>query len=87
VGQLQFDVMLHRLDHEYGVRCRLERMSARYPRWVAGPEEEIARVARERNLLRLYDAKGNPLLLFEDAWTLRWTVERETGLQYFDVAP
>jgi peptide chain release factor 3 len=45
VGQLQFDVMLHRLEHEYGAPCRLERISARHPRWVVGPMDEIERIA------------------------------------------
>ena len=31
VGLLQFDVMLHRLEHEYGAPCRLEKITARYP--------------------------------------------------------
>ncbi len=48
VGMLQFDVMLHRLEHEYGVRCRLEKMAGRYPRWVTGPKDAIERVGRER---------------------------------------
>ncbi|MBA3890030.1 MAG: peptide chain release factor 3 [Gemmatimonadaceae bacterium] len=87
VGQLQFDVMLHRLEHEYGVRTRLERITGRYPRWVVGKIEEIERVARERGRLLLYDVKGNPLLLFEDQWGMRWVLDRETGLQFFDVAP
>ena len=87
VGMLQFDVMLHRLEHEYGVRCRLERIAGKLPRWVTGPPEEIERVARDRNCLLLYDSKGNPLLLFEDAWTLRWTLERETALTFHEIAP
>ncbi|HEY9516930.1 MAG TPA: peptide chain release factor 3, partial [Gemmatimonadaceae bacterium] len=37
VGLLQFDVMLHRLEHEYGVPCRLENIPYRFPRWVTGP--------------------------------------------------
>jgi len=87
VGLLQFDVMLHRLEHEYGVPCKLEKLGGRFPRWVVGPEEEIARVARDRGCMLLYDAKGNPLLLFQDAWALRWTLERETALTFHDVAP
>ncbi len=87
VGQLQFDVMLHRLEHEYGVRCRLERMSGKSPRWVVGPAAEIDRIARDRNCTLLYDAKGHPLLLFEDAWTLRWALERETSVAFHEVAP
>ena len=87
VGQLQFDVMLHRLEHEYGVPCKLERMGAKNPRWVVGPMEAIERLARDRGRTLLYDAKGNPLLLFDDAWTLRWTMEREKDVQFLEVAP
>jgi peptide chain release factor 3 len=87
VGMLQFDVMLHRLESEYGVRCRLERVAGRHPRWVVGPQAEIERVARERGRSLLYDAKGHPLILFEDDWSLRWTLERETALAFHEVAP
>jgi peptide chain release factor 3 len=87
VGLLQFDVMLHRLEHEYGVPCRLERVAGRYPRWVEGPVEDIERVARERGRMLLFDAKGHPMLLFEDEWTLRWTMEREPAILFHEVAP
>jgi peptide chain release factor 3 len=87
VGQLQFDVMMHRLQHEYGVNARLEKIAARYPRWVTGPEHEIERAASQRGRMLLYDAKGQPLILFDDAWDLRWALERESELQFHDVAP
>jgi peptide chain release factor 3 len=87
VGELQFDVMLHRLEHEYGANCRLEKISARYPRWVVGPMPEIERIARDRGRLLLFDAKSNPLILFEDSWGLRWALERETAVTFHEVAP
>ena len=87
VGQLQFDVMVHRLEHEYGVAVRLESISARHPRWVTGPPEEIKRVAAERGRTLLYDAKEQPLILFEDNWSLRWALERETKVTFHEVAP
>jgi peptide chain release factor 3 len=87
VGQLQFDVMLHRLEHEYGAPCRLEKISARYPRWVVGARDEIERIARDRGRMLLYDAKGHPLLLFEDQWGLRWVLEREKDVTFHEVAP
>ena len=87
VGQLQFDVMLHRLEHEYGVRCRLEKVSGRFPRWVTGQQEDIDRVSRERGRTLVYDAKGHPLFLFDDAWTMRYVVEREEKLKFYEVAP
>ncbi|HEX6058723.1 MAG TPA: peptide chain release factor 3 [Gemmatimonadaceae bacterium] len=87
VGMLQFDVMLHRLEHEYGVRCRLEKVSGRYPRWVVGPAAEIEKLGRERGRTLLYDAKGHPLILFEDQWSLRWALEKTGDVTFHEVAP
>ncbi len=84
VGLLQFDVMLHRLEHEYGAPCRLEKISARHPRWVVGSRDEIDRIAKDRGRMLLYDAKGHPLILFEDAWGLRWALERESAVTWHE---
>ncbi|HEX7240082.1 MAG TPA: peptide chain release factor 3 [Longimicrobiaceae bacterium] len=88
VGQLQFDVMLHRLEHEYGVKARLEPLSYRHARWVEGPEADIRRVATEGyGRTMVYDSKERPLILFDSEWTLRTTADREKNLQFHDVAP
>ncbi len=87
VGQLQFDVMLHRLEHEYGVRARLEKITSRYPRWLTGPAADVDRFAHERGRLLLYDAKGAPLVLFDEPWGPRWAAEREKVLALHEVAP
>ena len=87
VGPLQFDVLVHRLDTEYDVTARLERLPYVAARWVEGPEEEIRRVASgyDRRLVR--DARDQPLILFESRWALDRTVEKETDLTYHSVAP
>ena len=50
-------------------------------------QDEIERIARDRGRMLLYDAKGHPLLLFEDSWGMRWVLERETTVTWHDVAP
>ena len=87
VGQLQFDVMMHRLAHEYGVDARLERISARYPRWVTGSPKAIERAARDSGRMLLFDAKGQPLLLFDSDWQMRWALEHEQDVELHDIAP
>ncbi|MFO1292475.1 MAG: peptide chain release factor 3 [Rubrivivax sp.] len=79
VGQLQFDVVAHRLEHEYGVKARV--MPARYnvARWVTCETGEGA-VAEERELKRFIDGNAHrvaldavdaPCVLLEYAGELR----------------
>ncbi len=76
VGQLQFEVVAHRLEHEYGVKARI--MPARYnvARWVTcdeadGGERELKRFI-EGNAHRVaLDAVDAPCVLLEYAGELR----------------
>ena len=87
VGLLQFDVMVHRLENEYGAPCSLEKLLFRYPRWVTGPIEEIQRLGESQDLQLLFDAKNHPVILFRDEWRLRWALERSSGLTFHEAAP
>jgi peptide chain release factor 3 len=86
VGPLQFEVLLHRLEHEYGVKSRLEPMAFREARWVVGPEEEIRRVASGYDCALVRDRHDRPLLLFRSEWVRRSTEEREPGLRFESMA-
>ena len=79
VGQLQFEVVAHRLEHEYGVKARV--MPARYnvARWVTCELEE-GPAASERELKRFIDGNAHrvaldavdaPCVLLEYAGELR----------------
>ncbi|CAN5136385.1 peptide chain release factor 3 [soil metagenome] len=87
VGQLQFDVLLHRLEHEYGVAARLEAMSYRAARWVTGPRPAIQALTGGHGRALVTDSRGRPVILFDSEWTLKSTVEREEEVEFHDVAP
>ncbi len=87
VGLLQFDVLLFRLENEYGVPCRLEPLPFKLARWVRGSEAAIEALVEGRSRLRLYDAKGGSILLFEDEWALRHSLEKSADLEFLEVAP
>ncbi len=87
VGQLQFDVMLFRLQNEYGAPCRIEPIGFRFPRWVVGPAAAIDRAAAVGGRLRLYDTNDHPVMIFENEWSLRTVQEFEKGLTFLEVAP
>jgi len=77
VGPLQFDVLLHRLEHEYAVPARLEPMPYREARWIQGPEPEVRRVAAAYDAALVRDVAERPLLLFRSEWVRRTVEERE----------
>ena len=88
VGMLQFDVLVFRLESEYGVPCKLEPLPFRHARWVRGDEAAIDQLVEGRSRMRLFDSKGSSILLFEDEWALRSTLERVKGkLEFLDAAP
>jgi peptide chain release factor 3 len=79
VGQLQFDVVAHRLEHEYGVKARV--LPARYnvARWVtcdsgagaAADERELERFIDGNSHRVALDAVDAPCVLLEYAGELR----------------
>ncbi len=87
VGQLQFDVLLARLEGEYNVRATLEPMPFKLARWVRGDDAQIDRLVEGRSRLRLWDTKGGSILLFEDEWALRHGMEAAPTLEFLEVAP
>ena len=87
VGMLQFDVLLHRLAHEYNVEATLDHMPFRFARWAVGPEKDIRRIARGYGRALVYDSKGAPLLLFESEYALRTVIEEEKDVAFHAVAP
>jgi peptide chain release factor 3 len=87
VGMLQFDVLLHRLEHEYSVTAKLEFLPYKHARWVVGPEDAIDRVVNGIGRTLVYDSRERPLVLFESEWALRTAMEKEKGLEFHDIAP
>jgi peptide chain release factor 3 len=76
VGQLQFEVVAHRLEHEYGVKARV--MPARYnvARWVTcdeadGGDKELKRFIDGNAHRVALDAVNAPCVLLEYAGELR----------------
>lgn len=86
VGPLQFDVLLHRLEHEYQVKARLDPMPYGDARWVQGPLSEIRRVAAAVDAALVMDRHERPLLLFRSTWVRQATESREKGITLHRVA-
>ncbi len=64
VGELQFEVVAHRLAHEYGAQARLLPARYRFARWVTCREPETLKRFIDANAHRIaYDAADEPTFL------------------------
>ncbi len=76
VGQLQFEVVQHRLETEYGVKARITHSSFQVARWVTCPSENGGETELKRfidaNIHRMaWDAVDAPTILVDHMATLR----------------
>jgi len=76
VGQLQFEVVAHRLEHEYGVKARITGSPYHVTRWVTcapedGGEQELKRFIDANAHRVALDAVDAPTVLLDHMATLR----------------
>ncbi len=79
VGQLQFEVVAHRLEHEYGCKARIQPARYSIARWVtcetddgaAADDKELQRFIDGNAHRMAYDAVNAPTILVEYAPELR----------------
>ena len=82
VGELQFEVLTYRLENEYNVEVKLEKLPYEYIRWIENKEEiDVSRIQGTSDMKRIKDLKDNPLLLFVNSWSVGMVEERNPGLK------
>ncbi len=80
VGVLQFDVLKYRLENEYNVEIKLENLPYEHIRWIENRDIDMDRLTGTSDMKKVRDMKGNPLLLFVNAWSVGMTLDRNEGL-------
>jgi peptide chain release factor 3 len=79
MGQLQFDVLAHRMASEYKVKLRLTPMPHQLARWpLAGFEADAFRYSDAVKVVQ--DREGRPVLLLKSAWYLDRIAEKNPDL-------
>ena len=72
VGELQFDVIAYRLEHEYGAAAKMQALPYTEARWITSDDEaaldEFVRF-RSRNIV--WDKDDKPVYLADSPWVLQ----------------
>ncbi len=77
VGQLQFEIVAHRLASEYKVDAIYDPANISTARWLTYPDENARRnFEREQSASLATDVDGNPVFLATNKYNLQVTMER-----------
>lgn len=83
VGELQFEVIQHRLKNEYGASCRFESKPYSKACWItADSPEKLAEFIRLKNNYIAYDKDENPVFMAETDWILRMNQENNPDIVF-----
>ncbi|MEZ4919821.1 MAG: peptide chain release factor 3 [Saprospiraceae bacterium] len=83
VGQLQFEVIQHRLESEYSAKCRYEPVNLHKACWVSSEDPKAMEAFLERRKRDIaVDSEGETVFLAETAWILQTVQENFPNIQF-----
>ena len=89
VGQLQFEVVVYRMQNEYGAELRLEPAAFKEIRWFA-PEttrDQLKDAYLGTGVQLAEDVRGQLVILFPDKWNLDYFMQKHPKLVLHNVSP
>jgi peptide chain release factor 3 len=75
VGELQFEVIQYRLEHEYGAKCRMAPVNYFKACWMTGDEKKIEEFIKYKSNNVFYDKDENKVFMAESNWLLDLAVK------------
>jgi peptide chain release factor 3 len=83
VGELQFDVINYRLEHEYGASCRFVPLGFTRACWITSEDpRKIKDFIRYIDSQIAHDQDGNLVYFAESEWMLRRTIENNPDITF-----
>lgn len=82
VGELQFDVLLFRLNDEYQLDVRLDRLPFTAARWPVNKEGVPPKGAIAGGAKIYHDENERPVVLLEKEWDLNWLKKENPELEF-----
>ena len=85
VGQLQFEVISYRLEHEYGAKCSYENLNVYKACWVEPEDtksEEFEEFKRVKQRFLAKDKQGQLVFLADSAFSLQMTQQKYPSIKF-----
>ncbi len=83
VGELQFDVIQFRLEHEYGAKCRFDPLPFMKACWIIGSTNTDLQAFVSRHKMQVAtDKDGRYVFLAETQWSLEREIKENPGITF-----
>ena len=86
VGLLQFEVVMHRLEFEYGVKVTFEPVSYVTARWVTGEKKKIEEFEKKEVMSAYIDGEGKLTYMAGSQWRLENTMDTWKDLEFHETS-
>ena len=86
VGLLQFEVVMHRLEFEYGVKVAFEPVSYVTARWVTGEKKKIEEFEKREAMHVYIDGESKLTYMAGSQWRLENTMEKWKELEFHETS-
>ena len=83
VGQLQFEVIQYRLEHEYGAKCRWDAMPMHKACWITSDNEEQLKdfiYRKQRNMAK--DKDGRDVFLADSPYSITMAQDKFPDIKF-----
>ena len=84
IGTLQFDVVAHRLEHEYGVDVAFENYDCATARWLRGPDADLKAIADKYGFNVALDGNDEYVYLAPNRVNLQMAQERYPDIEFLE---
>ena len=83
VGELQYDVIQYRLEHEYSAKCRFDPKNIAKACWITSTDKaKLQEFVRLKGQQIATDKDGNYVFLAESDWILRMNIENNPEINF-----
>jgi len=81
VGELQFEVLVHRMQDEYNLEARLTRLPYTVARWPRGKDGKAIDLLKG-NFTIYRDLIEQPVILLNELWDLNWAQKENPDIEF-----
>ena len=85
VGELQFDVIKHRLENEYGAKCDFRALPFAKACWLKSDDKiQLEALLNRKSDVIAYDKANAPVFLAENEWMIKITKEKSPAVEFHE---